>query len=247
MRRAPHPAPLGPGPGGSRRGSAPSPPPVARPRARARASSPSTSGRECPSHRSVGRDSPTAARRAVRRGGLGLLRASDITPAVRALALDDEGDFRVYAIETLGHAWFVRMAGMKFRLRFSVRTLVIFITLICVCIGAWEATKRHVENDRRLAPDTYGWATAEIAPLLFCRHVLDPYAKGARVLMWDDGPSITPTTRYYLWLCFVEVQLPIERQDSGKFQFAGRRSRMDYKKALDAVEKKTGWKRHQTP
>lgn len=32
------------------------------------------------------------------------------------------------------------------RPRFSVRTLAIFVTLVCAYFGAWEATKQHIEN-----------------------------------------------------------------------------------------------------
>ena len=32
---------------------------------------------------------------------------------------------------------------MKFRPRFSVRTLAIFVTLVCCYFAAWEATKRY--------------------------------------------------------------------------------------------------------
>lgn len=40
------------------------------------------------------------------------------------------------------------MAGMvrRFRLRFTVRTVAILVTLICVYFGAWEATKRHANT-----------------------------------------------------------------------------------------------------
>src|SRR5687767_14321213 len=38
-----------------------------------------------------------------------------------------------------------------FRPRFSVRTLVIFVTLICAYLGTWEATRRHGPRDVLLA------------------------------------------------------------------------------------------------
>src|SRR5688572_26496760 len=35
---------------------------------------------------------------------------------------------------------------MRFRPRFSVRTLAILVTLVCAYFGAWEATKRFAKN-----------------------------------------------------------------------------------------------------
>jgi hypothetical protein len=54
---------------------------------------------------------------------------------------------------------------MKFRPRFSIRTLAIFVTLVCVYIAAWEATKRH--GLERGLSDDMGLPARESSPVPF--------------------------------------------------------------------------------
>src|SRR5262245_9952128 len=40
------------------------------------------------------------------------------------------------------------MRGMRFRPRFTLRTLAILVTVTCGYLGAWEVTKREAEQER---------------------------------------------------------------------------------------------------
>ena len=70
-----------------------------------------------------------------------------------------------------GRHWGVgseRTTQLRFRFRFTVRTLAIFVTLVCAYFGAWEATKRYGVPDMRpragivvgLRAPKYGWLEA---------------------------------------------------------------------------------------
>jgi hypothetical protein len=48
------------------------------------------------------------------------------------------------------------MAGMKLRPRFSVRTLVIIVTLVCIYLGAWQITRKYGINDQMWVRGTIG-------------------------------------------------------------------------------------------
>jgi hypothetical protein len=108
---------------------------------------------------------------------------------------------------------------MRFRPRFSVRTLTIFVTLVCAYFGAWEATKRYVRSDRSVFTTTpgsppYVMDVDSPMPLLVCRDEVDYFYH-------DDGRAlIYYPRRYYVWLFGPTVRLPIQlswHQDAGTF------------------------------
>jgi hypothetical protein len=92
---------------------------------------------------------------------------------------------------------------MKFRLRFSVRTLAIVVTLACAYLAAWKATMKYGLSTpyeiRYITNATGGRFTvrgpaSESSPMPFIirRHgYMDSY-------IVRPGPK--PTPRYYLWL-----------------------------------------------
>src|SRR5688572_30732661 len=87
-----------------------------------------------------------------------------------------------------------------FRPRFSVRTLAIFVTLVCAYFGAWEATRRNVRPRENVASVNYGdndnpvivYSITVPMPFLIVRH--------ERQLLpdWDTGSELR--RGYYLWL-----------------------------------------------
>ena len=87
---------------------------------------------------------------------------------------------------------------MRFRPRFSVRTLAIFVTSVCVYFGAWEATKKYglpvVLNDEAEQADS---------PMpLVIREVTSGFYLNAPY-------AIHHTSEYYLWLFGPKMKLPI--------------------------------------
>ena len=89
--------------------------------------------------------------------------------------------------------------AMKFRPRFSVRTLAIFVTLVCAYFGAWEATKRYGVVDER-----------ETSPAPFVVVWTDPgeaRIDGRRVATWTPRPA-----RRYLWMYGMRMNMPFESE-----------------------------------
>jgi hypothetical protein len=112
---------------------------------------------------------------------------------------------------------------MRFRPRFSVRTLAIVVTLVCAYLGAWEVTNRVAEQQGKsrskqdvlipnhcpfdllfkLCPDG---SYVEIhqsespAPFIIYRDEQD----------WDDRKDPTVRRKYYLWLFGPKIKIPIE-------------------------------------
>jgi len=60
---------------------------------------------------------------------------------------------RLCASRHVVRAWLERPSGtpLQGRIRFSVSTLVVVITLVCIYLGCWEATKRGCEQYRKSA------------------------------------------------------------------------------------------------
>ena len=81
---------------------------------------------------------------------------------------------------------------MKFRPHFSIRTLAIFVTLVCAYLGAWEATKKYGVHDDRNAPES------SPAPFLIKKRV--GAGAGTRTYILIDG--------YYLWVLTGRLELP---------------------------------------
>jgi hypothetical protein len=96
---------------------------------------------------------------------------------------------------------------IRFRPRFSVRTLAIFVTLVCAYFGVWEATKRwaidedfesYLEPDGTLQ-DVY---TDPFCPMPFI------FSKDIRI--YDSEGLLDIRRPYYLWLFGPTVRLPVE-------------------------------------
>ncbi len=82
------------------------------------------------------------------------------------------------------------MAGMKFRPRFSIRTLAIVVTLVCCYFGAWRLTNNHAGPNE--VP----------MPFVICgEESTTPAAPGSpkKVLRWH----------YYFWFFGYVRKLPI--------------------------------------
>jgi hypothetical protein len=89
------------------------------------------------------------------------------------------------------------------RLRFSLRTLAILVTLICAYFAAWEATKKYGVAKIR--------GGSSPMPLMICRNELD-------LEQTSKGLILTRPRRYYLWLFGPQYMLPFETQWSGDVQ-----------------------------
>jgi hypothetical protein len=93
---------------------------------------------------------------------------------------------------------------MRFRPRFSVRTLAIVVTLACAYFGSWPLTKKYGLPSRTtdgmyVDPFRPIWASTEepsvLAPLL------------VRYATWNQE-SNSSCYRYYLWMFGPKIQLP---------------------------------------
>ena len=87
---------------------------------------------------------------------------------------------------------------------FSVRTLVVVVTLVCCYLGLWETTKRRGTSD--VLAKTLKYDVKAIAPLLV--------ATGETKLS-DGHVTYTPDTpirRYYFWFFGYVAKLPYERE-----------------------------------
>ncbi len=97
---------------------------------------------------------------------------------------------------------------MRFRLQFSVRALVILVTLGCVYLASWRPTKRYADSLQRshgsyrdyLKGTQCDRATA-ILPLLICQDEGE---------FDDTGGVILFPRRYYLWFFGPKIKLPFE-------------------------------------
>jgi hypothetical protein len=114
---------------------------------------------------------------------------------------------------------------MKFRPRFTVRTLVIFVTIVCAYFGVWEATKRSecaTPNYKRRpwyrSIDDSKWledADSKERQRGFIK-VFNVYSPAALIIArvdctirWDNNDTAI-LNRYYLWLFGPTVKLPYE-------------------------------------
>ncbi len=111
---------------------------------------------------------------------------------------------------------------MRFRPRFSVRTLAVFVTLVCAYFGAWEATKRYGVPDPDwpcFPPPDY--KHEKIVSYADCP---TPFILGRDEFYIDSGEHLHFARRYYLWLFGPEFKLPYESEgwsDEGYFRGDG--------------------------
>ncbi len=100
-----------------------------------------------------------------------------------------------------------------FRPRFSVRSLAIVVTLICVYLGAWDATQKYgVETIQSQFSLPIGHCTTlnqnySPAPLILARQECD------WVVVFGELPETQNRCwRYYVWLFGLKIKLPFESQ-----------------------------------
>ena len=102
----------------------------------------------------------------------------------------------------------------RWRPRFSLRTLVIFVTLVCVYFGAWEVTKRCEDTDKLSFDYKYrAFVHGAYSPMPFvvARDESDFIVSdlqdygGGNPSYSGSGPR-----RYYLWLVGPLIKLPFE-------------------------------------
>ena len=95
------------------------------------------------------------------------------------------------------HHFLVAIVKSRFRFRFSVRTLAIFVTLVCAYFGAWEATKRYgVPPKSELR---FGGVASSPAPFLI-RYEED--VSGDFYFHYER--------HYYIWFFGLKIKLPLD-------------------------------------
>ena len=100
---------------------------------------------------------------------------------------------------------------MTFGPRFTLRTLAIFVTLVCAYLAAWEATRRYGLPER--------FSTHELCHLTY----YDPFRPGIVYEPTALMPFVVRYTefgvhnrydqngdRYYLWFFGSKIKLPFE-------------------------------------
>jgi len=90
---------------------------------------------------------------------------------------------------------------MRWRPRFSVRTLLIIVTLVCCYVACWGPTKAWGTKD------IGGELSVAIAPLI----VENTHFGLGGVMIEHEGESVRSVQRhYYLWFFGYSVQLPYQ-------------------------------------
>lgn len=117
----------------------------------------------------------------------------------------------------------VRLAGMNLRPRFSVRALLIFVTLVCLYFGGWEVTKRWGIPDSTVEMPGYIVRQPTTGRLI---HTKDsgvaavvtagspaPFVVCTEELVVDANVGrIKHVVRHYLWLLGPTIKLPLESE-----------------------------------
>ena len=103
--------------------------------------------------------------------------------------------------------------GTRWPPRFSLRTLLLLISLLCLYLGLWEVTKRHgvrqidaLESfSSRESPSVL--ASRAIAPFVVVDQTdaTDEYMQERGIPMW--GGSVMTQTSYSLWIFGYRVRL----------------------------------------
>ena len=121
---------------------------------------------------------------------------------------------------------------MKFRPRFTIRTLAIIVTLICAYFGAWEATElwgiarftathcvgfnRDNDGSPKRRPTCIEISDPEYLSMAKDGELissLGPFVLSVANAISEDGGFYFedhPKRRYYLWLCGPTIKLPFE-------------------------------------
>ena len=94
----------------------------------------------------------------------------------------------------------------RWRPRFSVRTMVIIVTLLCTYLGCWRATQSIGTRDVKLLLGRQVGKTESAVPFTVSIHELVHFDSDARRLM-----GIERTRHYYFWFFGYVAKLPYER------------------------------------
>lgn len=105
---------------------------------------------------------------------------------------------------------------MKFRPRFSVRTLAIFVTLVCVYFAAWGPTNKFAAGIG--IPGYTGYGAQRPPNVVGPRYSITiqadaplPLVIGQDDIDYDETTKTFKTTRrYYLWLFGPKINFPFE-------------------------------------
>ncbi len=100
----------------------------------------------------------------------------------------------------------------RFLPRFSLRTLIVLVTLVCVYFAAWEITKRKGVPDvrRPWGGRTHrAWVHSESSPIPFIVSVTET---GSNDLVLSDGSWYRPpsTRRQFIWFFGWTWETPIQ-------------------------------------
>ena len=95
----------------------------------------------------------------------------------------------------------------RFRLRFSIRTLAIVVTLVCCYAACWGPTKtRGVEDVNLVVPHNDFFSPSRLASYLCAPRAIAPLVVTARA---NDNLSVD---LYYFWFFGYVAKLPYERE-----------------------------------
>lgn len=97
---------------------------------------------------------------------------------------------------------------MKFRPRFSIRTLGIFVTLVCAYFGTWEVTKKFGVPKTPIKVDSDGGMIVDAGstiPFVIWQDETDNGFIGVNRLVF-----INPKRCFYIWVFGARIKLPFE-------------------------------------
>jgi hypothetical protein len=118
------------------------------------------------------------------------------------------------------------MPSIRNRLRFSVRTLAIFVAIVSIYLGAWEATKRYAVRQTPGVTRSKGSAwidvpAGSVPPTLItvdsaspAPFVVSRYKYRFEYVGMQEQPKrysvANGTVEYYFWFFGAEFKLPFE-------------------------------------
>ncbi len=103
----------------------------------------------------------------------------------------------------------------RFRPRFSVRTLAIFVTLVCAYFGAWEATKRYgVPPKAKENSLVVGEVNRTVVNVIDGSSPMPLIVRQSEIEVGHPFEFVysktEPSDKYYLWLFGPKIKLPFE-------------------------------------